>query len=215
MNFSPADYRLAMFSPQSLLSRRKRMQGKPQESFGDVVGIKLAACLRRYHGGQAPSEVRAYAEASFQAWFAKTRLASRAHTALDLLARYIELDTLNPGGQVIEMYRPSEIRVGQHTVRVRRDVLFFGINGHVLRLISWRKDSVPRADLPTLLAPVVVATDNDIGDNRLGELQYWQVRADQVDTVDLAECRRSLRAIVRALDYVVQDLTDEGLTDAP
>lgn len=212
MIFSPSDVRLAIGNPTHLVARRQAAQLTPARSFvGDPTASKLESLLRQYHRGETRSETLTLAHNSFRTWLANPRMKSRAEHALEMLESYFEYDTRFPGGEVIELFRRSEIEVGDHLVRLRRDVLFFGLSGHKLRNLSWRAERIESRTMILMMCPVVLSADQELGRNRLEELQYWQMRPQVIDTVDVSACRRALTRLERRLDTAAELLIEAGL----
>lgn len=199
-----------MQDPAGLVSR-KRQASDPSAFRGDPTAAKLESIVRQYHRGVSAEGALTLARRSFRDWRSNPRLATRADNAIQMLDTYISYDEQFPGGELIELFRRSEVPIANHLVRVRRDVLFFGLNGHRLRAISWRKERVPRELLSVLFCPVVLSVDQDVGQNRLEELQYWEVRPQVTSSVDISSCRNAVVDLVRFLDSVSHLLAEEDI----
>jgi hypothetical protein len=212
MIFSPSDVRLAVSAPSTLVARRRQRRQRPQASFvGDPVAVKLESILRHYHRGTSAVAALQEAQQSFASWMQNSRTASRAETALTMLETYLAFDAAQDEGRVIELFRRSEIGIGRHVVRVRRDVLFFGLSGHRLRNLSWTRDGLSPSELRLLLCPVVLSCDQDLGVDRLSELEYWHLRSETVTSLNLAAARRAAHALASLLDDAEGHLAEEGL----
>lgn len=129
-----------------------------------------------------------------------------------MLRSYLQMD----GGEghppyVIEFFRWSLAQFGPHEVRVRRDVLLFGERGHRLRSIIWTKDRPRNEDIALIYAPLVIATDDELGPGRLAELSVWHVEQEERLQVDLVECRDLMEEVGSRLERAVKLLQEAGL----
>jgi hypothetical protein len=208
VNLSPADYRdLVRAGSEALVAKRTAPVPPPQPGAwrgGDPARVKLESLLRHYHAGESADEVRARAEESFGGWIQKRHLVKRARNALAMLETYIAMDQATPGLPVIETYRRSECSVGDHTIRVRRDVLLFGDSGHVLRTVSWTREQTPDERLELEFCPLILATDEDLGHDRLARHELWRIREGEVVQTDPARSRRYQSALKGLLDETAQ-----------
>lgn len=212
MIFSPSDVRLAIRNPSRLVQRRLDAQRPSETGFaGDPTAVKLESLLRKYHRGLTIGQTVTAANESFRTWLANPRMQTRAHHALEMLHTYLNYDAQFPGGEIIEVFRRSEVEIGRHTVRTRRDVLFFGLGGHKLRNISWTRDRLDLPLLHLLMCPVVLSADQDLGEGRLQELQYWQVRVQQIDTLDFRRVSATLPTLRQSLDQAASLLQRSGV----
>lgn len=210
------DYRSLVRGIDVFAQRRLSAQSMRRESGsfrGDPTRAKLESLVRRYHRGLSASETLRTAESSFASWLETARMATRAERAIEMLGFYLSNDPTQPSGPVIELFKRTELPAGRHTVRVQRDVFLFGVDGHILRVLSTVRDDVDDSQLPQMLAPLVLATERDAGENRLASLSYWRLRDERIIDIDISATLAASVSIAATLDAAEVHLGAFGWSD--
>lgn len=74
----------------------------------------------------------------------------------------------------------ATVAVGPHVVAAGCDVVLVGDRGYDGRLCLWGIQERPlsEAELALLACPIVLALDNELGEDRIGGLEIWFLRSD-------------------------------------
>jgi hypothetical protein len=163
----------------------------------------LRKAVRTYHQTGAAAAHRALRE-SLKGPYWKTGVgAGKASVAEQLLDAYIQLDATD-GRAVAGFNVKSDVLVGSDVIDVTVDLCLFGANGYAVRLVLWDTRACSRADARTLLAPCIVAVEQEFGQGAVEDATLFHIRAGNSYAFTRREALRGMTDVAAALNRAQQ-----------
>jgi len=163
----------------------------------------LRKAVRTYHHAGAAAAHRALRE-SLKGPYWKTGVgAGKAAVAGQLLDAYMHLDAAD-GRAVAGFNVNSDVSIGSDVIDVTVDVCLFGATGYAVRLVLWDTRACSRADARALLAPCVVAVEQEFGQGAVEDASLFHIRSGSTYVFTRREALRGMTDVAAALNRAQQ-----------
>jgi hypothetical protein len=163
----------------------------------------LRKATRIYHSSGAPA-ARKSLRRSLSGPYWKTPVgAGKASVAQDLLEVYIQLDSRR-GRPAAGFDVKSDVAVGPDVIAVSIDVCLFSTSGFAPRLVVWDARGCSSEEARILLAPAVVAVDQEYGAGTAEDGELFDVRRQSAFYFPRSEVLHRLRDVQAALQRAQQ-----------
>jgi hypothetical protein len=159
----------------------------------------LSAAVRVYHT-EGLEAAQKQLNIGLSGYFARqgspTGKARVAHENFERYVALAERDEREVFGTNVRM----DLFVREHDLSVQADVLLFDPGGYAGRVLLWGADaqSLTSTQLRLLATPIIVAMQEELGQERVVGTDIWQIRSEQITTIDAEQADIDL--LVRLLD---------------
>jgi hypothetical protein len=94
----------------------------------------------------------------------------------------------------------TDVDVGEHTIGVSLDVILLDPNGYVGRYLLWDTPTLNQDDAELLAAPIVLALQRELGDDRVAGVEIWHLRSRRQTLVHAAAALARVGEVATIVD---------------
>jgi len=171
------------------------------------MGVASSA-IRRFHR-EDPQVAREYLVETFRRspyWGASGPAQARGWAAsiVESFDAYVELangDTRRALGSTVT----AEAVLGEHSVGVSLDVVLLDDEGYVARHVLWDVPELTDGDARLQAAPIVLALQAELGDDRVAGVEVWHLRSRKRVFVSRDEALGELDRVRSIVERYLQD----------
>lgn len=162
-----------------------------------------ASAVRRLHRDGAEAAVAqlnaAFDRSSHWGPGGPSRARSWANSIRECFQSYAELVT-GDSRPTLGMPVTTDVDVGEHTIGVSLDVILLDPNGYVGRYLLWDTPTLNQDDAELLAAPIVLALQRELGDDRVAGVEIWHLRSRRQTLVHAAAALARVGEVATIVD---------------
>jgi hypothetical protein len=163
----------------------------------------IQKAAREYHVAGAAAARQSLRDSLSGSYWRQGRGATMAHVARGLLEDYFAMDALNPRPAATFDLK-SDVGVGPDVVEASIDICLFETTGYGARVVLWDTRGCDDRQARLLLAPCVVALEQEFGAGAAESAEVWDMRTTTMFAVTPQAAIAALSAVGAILHRVQQ-----------
>jgi hypothetical protein len=197
MRFTFGTYKFAVRTPGFRMAAR----GDPPRF--PTTSRSIQKAVREYHVAGTAAARQSLRDSLRGPYWRQGRGATMAGVARGLLEDYFSLDSLNPRPAATFDLK-SDVHIAPDVIEASVDICVFEVTGYGVRAVLWDTRGCTNEQARLLIAPCVVALEQEFGAGTAESAEVWDMRTRTVFAFAPSTARTALSGVAAILHRVQQ-----------